>query len=251
MARREFETLQRLQKSPWLPSLMDSFQEASSYPGGLYFFFFFDTEAPSLAERAKDVEWKIPERVRVAGRCVEALLDLHQREAPAPDEPVLHRNLNPESIRIRSNDEPLLTQLHLAKLPGAVTVSGTARVDFKGMERFVAPEVLNTGIGASTPESDVYALCSSLSLLFEGKPDDPDALRARAVLAEGLDRDAARRIKLETLLEKLQPVPELHVTPTRRLPVQSGMRTQSKSSTAATTESSTGSVLAAWVLRSR
>ncbi len=37
LARREFETLQRWQKSPFVPSLLDSFQDVDGYPGELYF----------------------------------------------------------------------------------------------------------------------------------------------------------------------------------------------------------------------
>ena len=63
IARREFEILQRLQTSIWLPNLMDSFQEAKNYPGELYFFSYIDTESPTLAERAKDENWSLEETI--------------------------------------------------------------------------------------------------------------------------------------------------------------------------------------------
>lgn len=219
VARREFEALQRLQKSPWLPSLMDSFQEASDYPGELYFFSYIDTEAASLAERARDTGWPVTERVQTAKLCVEALADLHSRETTDSGDTVLHRNINPESIRVRSNGEPLLTQLHSARLPGAVTVSGAVTSDFGGMERFIAPEVLSRGIAASTIASDVYALCASLRLLFEGEPDDPEARRVLEVLSDGMNFDSVRRIGLADLLRKIEDMPRTATRP-RRIPVQ-------------------------------
>lgn len=219
VARREFEALQRLQKSPWLPSLMDSFQEASDYPGELYFFSYIDTEAASLAERARDAGWPVTERVQTAMLCVEALADLHSRETTNSGDTVLHRNINPESIRVRSNGEPLLTQLHSARLPGAVTVSGAVTSDFGGMERFVAPEVLSKGIAASTIASDVYALCASLRFLFEGEPDDPEARRMLEVMSDGMNPDPARRISLDDVLRKIEDLPRTATRP-RRIPVQ-------------------------------
>jgi serine/threonine protein kinase len=219
VARREFDALQRLQKSPWLPSLMDSFQEASGYPGELYLFSYVDTEAASLAERAGDAGWPVTERVETAKLCVEALADLHRREATDSGETVLHRNVNPESIRIRSNGEPLLTQLHSARIPGAVTVSGAVATDFRGAERFVAPEVLTQGIGASTVASDVFALCATLHVLFEEEQDDPEARRVLDVLSAGTASDPARRIGLDELLGKLEDMPRATTQP-RRIPVQ-------------------------------
>ena len=46
LARREFETLQRWQKSPFVPSLLDSFQDVDGYPGELYFFSLVPTFRP-------------------------------------------------------------------------------------------------------------------------------------------------------------------------------------------------------------
>jgi hypothetical protein len=48
LARREFETIQRWQKSPHVPSLLDSFQEAEGYPGELYFYSMVDPSAPEM-----------------------------------------------------------------------------------------------------------------------------------------------------------------------------------------------------------
>lgn len=176
VARREFDILQRLQKSPWLPSLMDSFQEAKNYPGELYFFSYVDTEAPTLTKRAKDPEWSLASRIYTAQRCFQALNDIHEQGTIENQikAPILHRNITPESVHVRSNNEPLFTQLHLAKLPGAETVGGAGDATssaLEGVRHFLAPEVLAGGIGASTIASDVYALCASLRLVFTSAPE--------------------------------------------------------------------------------
>jgi hypothetical protein len=44
-ARREFDVIQRWQKSPYVPSLLDSFQEAEQYPGELYYFSLVESAA--------------------------------------------------------------------------------------------------------------------------------------------------------------------------------------------------------------
>jgi hypothetical protein len=51
LARREFEAVQRLQKSPFLPILVDSFQPCPGYPGELYFFTLAESAAASLSYR--------------------------------------------------------------------------------------------------------------------------------------------------------------------------------------------------------
>ena len=175
VARREFDILQRLQKSRWLPSLMDSFQEAKNYPGELYLFSYVDTEAPTVAVRAEDTEWSLASRIYMAQRCMEALDEIHrqgQGEGEAGP-PILHRNLTPQSIHVRSNNEPLLTQLHLAKIPGAQTVAGigSATSASDAIKEFIAPEVIASGLGASTLASDVYSLCASLRVVFDNAPE--------------------------------------------------------------------------------
>jgi hypothetical protein len=50
LAEREFKVIQGLQKSPWLPRLVDSFQEIPHYPGELCFFTVADSDAPTLSD---------------------------------------------------------------------------------------------------------------------------------------------------------------------------------------------------------
>ncbi|HEX8565190.1 MAG TPA: protein kinase [Pyrinomonadaceae bacterium] len=210
IARREFEILQRLQKSIWLPNLMDSFQEAKNYPGELYFFSYIDTESPTLAERAKDENWSLDERIYTTFRCIEALGEIHSEGMNADDtevnNPILHRNLTPETIHVRSNNEPLLTQLHLAKLPGANTVAAAAPHNYAGLEQFFAPEVLAQGIGASSKASDVYSLCASLSVIFTDAPEHfklPQTDEILKVLRSGLETDLFNRARLAEIYNNL------------------------------------------------
>jgi len=76
----------------------------------------------------------------------------------------------------------------MAKLSGAVTVAGAVTSEFKGIEQFVAPEVLANGIGVSSAASDVYALCATLRLLFEGNTQDFQEKKALEILDGELAR---------------------------------------------------------------
>lgn len=100
IAKREYETLQRLQKSPFLPRLLDSFQDAQEYPGELYFYSIVDPAVPNIEDRSKDIEWTLKQRVEFAIKCIEALKELHKPNDPEA-EPILHRNLTPANIRIK------------------------------------------------------------------------------------------------------------------------------------------------------
>jgi len=95
IAKREYETLQRLQKSPNLPRLLDSFQDAPEYPGEIYFYSVIDTITPSLTERSQDKNWPIKQRLNAALKCINALNELHH---PSDIEfpPIVHRCLTPE-----------------------------------------------------------------------------------------------------------------------------------------------------------
>lgn len=210
IARREFEILQRLQTSIWLPNLMDSFQEAKNYPGELYFFSYIDTESPTICERTKDENWSLEERVYTTFRALQAVGEIHNEGMSIEDtsaiNPILHRNLTSETIHVRSNNEPILTQLHLAKLPGAETVAAAATGNFEGREQFFAPEVLAQGISANTKASDIYSLCSSLSVIFTDLPeslDAPENHEILSVLRLGLETDPASRARISDIYENL------------------------------------------------
>lgn len=204
IARREYEVMQRLQKSPWLPPIFDSFQPVPAYAGELYYFSYADTSAVSLQERASDSRWNASSRILTALQSVRALRAIHQHRDSQDGSVILHRNLTPETIRVRSDNEPLLTGLHLARIPDQGTISGALAPEFEGRERYVAPEVRPVGLAGYTIEADIYALCASLQVLFASLPEDPKAREAQRILSEGMAEDPAQRLDLTTLERKLE-----------------------------------------------
>jgi serine/threonine protein kinase len=212
LARREFDTLQRWQKSPFVPSLLDSFQDADGYPGELCFFSLVDPAAPTLTQRAQDTTWDTPARLAFAGEAIRALAGFHHPDQP-DQPPLLHRRITPASLRVRHNNRPLFTDFSLSRLTDSPSISAMA-VDFGAMTAYVAPELLTGGLAAATPPADVYALCATLVTLFSG--DDPLAGKAREVLARGGRSQPAERAtlaELATALDELQgvapPAPDL------------------------------------------
>lgn len=202
IAKREYETLQRLQKSPYLPRLLDSFQPAPEYPGEIYFFSLIDPEAPSLEERVKDSNWSFKQRLDSAKKLVQVLDELHH-PIDTKDTPIIHRNITPKSIKIKTNGQPLFTELDLAKLPTATTVSSNS-ISFEGKENYVAPEVLKGGLSVADKRSDVYSLCASLKLLFEGIQEDTTQILS--ILQKGLTENPENRIQLKDLARELQNI---------------------------------------------
>jgi serine/threonine protein kinase len=200
VARREFEILQKLQKSAWLPSIMDSFQEASSYPGELCFFTYVDPEAPTLQDRSEDATWTLEARVVTLQRSIEALIELHT----ATPDAIFHRNLRPTTIRVRATNEPIFTQLHLAKIVGTDTVVSQSDLGRQGYDETVAPEVRTNGYSTFTPAADTFALCASFRAVLEGFTGTETGTYVRSLLERGCDVDAASRISLAELRDALQ-----------------------------------------------
>lgn len=196
VASREFDTLQRLQKSPWVPRVMDSFQDAPEYPGELYYFSIVDPASATLLDWAKNEQWLINERLQTAALCIQALAEFHKPDDD-DSEPILHRNITPESLRVRSNGKPLFTQFNLAKLSNATTVA-SAPHSFARQEDYVAPEILQSGLSAADIRSDIYALCSTLRILFEDRPE-PEANFALELLEKGRANYPNDRITIEEL----------------------------------------------------
>ena len=200
LARREFDTIQRWQKSPFVPSLLDSFQEAEGYPGELVFYTLVDPAAPTLAERRGDAGWDLAARIGFAQVALTALDQFHQ---PPPDSgltAIVHRRLSPRSLRVRHNGAPLFTDFNLTRLQDAQTIS-PAQIDFGDLLPYVAEEVRQGGLAAADARSDIAALCATLLTLFE--PGDPLADRARAVLEPGRAPDPNDRPGLQDLLQGL------------------------------------------------
>jgi len=199
LARREFETIQRWQKSPFVPSLLDSFQEAEGYPGELYFYSLVDPDAPTIADRSRDTSWDLLARHTYAIAAIDALCQFHQ-----PDDPELglvHRRLSPRSLRVRHNNQPLFTDFNLTRLRDAETVS-RSQVDLGDILPYVAEEVRQGGLAAADARSDIAALCASLQILFDGS--EPLAEQIRGILEAGRAPNPADRPSLEDLAARLR-----------------------------------------------
>ena len=200
LARREFDTLQRWQKSPYVPSLLDSFQEAEGYPGEIYFFTLVDPAASTLVKRGQDSEWDIQARLTYAQEALKALAEFHQPHNPDEQPSLLHRGINPDSLRVRHDGRPLFTDFRWARLQDAQTLSATP-LDFGMMTPYVAPEIQSGGLAAASTSSDIYALCATLGILFDG--EEPLAIQARECLRLGHERNPATRPTLESLTAAL------------------------------------------------
>ena len=204
IAEREYAVFQRLQKKDYIPPVMDSFQEATEYPGEMYLFSHVDPGATPLTERAKDPGWTVAERTAVAKKCLEVLRDLHTTE---PDR-ILHRNLTPETILVRSNNQVLFTRFQMARVEGASTVAGALAPEFQGREQYVPPEARSKGLASWTPEADIYALCASLRSLFESPREDRLAEEATEVLDQALSQTPEDRPGLDALISDLAAILE-------------------------------------------
>ena len=191
-ARREFEVLHRLQQYSWAPRIVDSFQDAPGYLEEMKFFTVADPAAPSIVERAEDDSWTSQARVSFARDAVRAVRELHA--ASADSEPMVHRNLTPQTVLVRSDNSPILTGFEYARIPTEVTVAAAG--SSAAWDASVAPEVRSQGRGAADHRSDVYSLCSSLRALFSGSDDDSHAIR---VLDDGTKQEPSARAELPEL----------------------------------------------------
>ncbi len=211
-ARRECEVLHALQRYPWAPRILDSFQEVKGYPGEMCFFTIVDPAAPSLAARKVDHKWTTNQRLNFARDAVEALRELHG--IPMEDGGLVHRNLNPDTIRVQHDGSPLFTGFHLTRVPADISISGGVSLSDE-LKQAAAPEVRDNGLAAADQRSDVYSLCLSLHDLF-AEDDDYSACEAVQVLTAGLKTDPQERAGLSEISLKLgelvgipPPLPEV------------------------------------------
>jgi serine/threonine protein kinase len=194
-AQREFEALHRLQLFPWAPRILDSYQEAPGYSGEMAFFTVVDPAAPTLADRAADKSWDTESRVAFGRNALKALMQLHA--AGTEDEPIIHRNLNPQTILVKFDNSPILTGFELTRIPFEASVASASLP--KGPHLvFIAPEVRAQGLPVADHRSDVYSLCASLTLLFQDQEDDLSR-QAANVLARGTAVESSQRAALKDL----------------------------------------------------
>ena len=139
-SRREFDLVQRLQKSPWLPRLVEGYQPVPGYSGEVVFFALAESGAQTVTQKGNDKDWTFVQRRAFAVATLRALAEL---QTPAEEvglkEGVVHRMLTPETVRVRVGDKPLFTGWRWAKLPPNQTI--TAKDDPELTATFTAPEV--------------------------------------------------------------------------------------------------------------
>lgn len=201
-ARREFDALHRLQRYPWAPRIVDSYQDAPGYLHEVAFFTLADPAAPSISERASDSSWNTQARLAFARLAIRALDELHRS---AGDDPMLHRNLTPATLLVKHDNSPILTGFNQARIPAEFTVSPIApKADWDSGT--AAPEVRAQGLAAADRRSDVYSLCASLLTLFDevadhaaasalarGTAENPDARSTLADLDVALTRQLGEK----------------------------------------------------------
>ena len=209
-AKREFETLHRLQLHAWAPRVLDSWQPAPGYAGEMHFFTVTDPLAPSVAKRASDQSWDSPARLAFARAALGALGELHGETVDGA--PILHRNLTPGTVLVRHDNTPIFTGFELSRIPSERSV-GSVGPPSGEWPPSAAPEVRAQGLHAADARSDRYALCASLRVLFEDR-DDETSRQALDVLASGMADDPAQRsepsvldARLSGLLGESPPAP--------------------------------------------
>jgi len=202
-AQREYDTVQLLQKSPYLPRILDSFQDVPEYPGELFFYSIIDPLAPSLEERSKDLNWSLLDKYQTVVTLANALNNLHSPSDP-DDPAIIHRKLSPRNIRLKSNGQPIFTELQLTKISEAASISNYPALKFM-FDAHTAPEIVNGGLAAADKSADVYSLCSSLKILFESIPESKGEI-ALAILHRGMTVEQKERIDLPTLAKEFEEV---------------------------------------------
>ncbi len=194
-AKREFESLHRLQLYPWAPRILDSYQEAPGYEGEMYFFTVVDPVAPCIEDRTADMTWTSASRVEFARNAVHALNELHH--ADVSDGPIIHRKLTPQTILVKHDNSPILTGFERTRIPSESSVASSSLPagEYLGA---LAPEVQRQGLSVADQRSDIYSLCACLTLLFR---DDQDEVSQHAVhvLSLGLATEPDQRCGLERL----------------------------------------------------
>lgn len=180
----------------------------------MYWFSLVDPGAPTLAERVKDANWSLDDRLRYARQALLALAEFHQPREPGLQRESFTVTSRRYTLRVRHNRCPLFTDFSLARLDQALTIS--VLTDFGQDCPYVAPEVRQDGLAAADTRSDVYALCASLITVFPG--DEPRAREARQFLEQGCAHDPEGRESLAELAAVLERNTAPLARPTLELP---------------------------------
>lgn len=128
---------------------------------GLPFFAMKFVEGGSLAEHRERIR-KDPRKVAdFVSKVARAVHHAHQRG-------ILHRDIKPANILLDENDDPLLTDLGLAKsTTGGSAITQTGAV--VGTPSYMSPEQAQSG-QAVTTAADVYSIGAILYELLTGRP---------------------------------------------------------------------------------
>mgnify|MGYP000116292120 CR=1 FL=1 len=197
-ARREFEALHRLQRYPWAPRVLDSFQRVPGYDGEMWFFTVIDPGAPSIRKRSEDKSWSLEARVKFAEKALLALQELHRSEDKG--RPMLHRGISPDVVLVTADNQPVFTGFHRAYVADRESISGTIPPD-EYSSPTTAPEVQKLGLAAADTRSDLYSLCASLRYIFAGSSGAEEPLE---ILNQALAEDPAQRPSPEELIRQLR-----------------------------------------------
>ncbi len=199
LARREFEAFRVLQKSPYIPRVREYLKSASDYPGEILYGVLFDPQAPNLERRssADEAKWPLSDRIQFAIRSLEALASLQSM-----DQNFVHRNINPQTLLVSSNNEPIFTGLRFSRMDREPTIYGTGDLGPEADDPWMAPEIRQKGRGRATSQSDVYSLCRTLTVLFE-RLGAAKAAEAKSVLEAGCSTEIQSRHPLRELAERM------------------------------------------------
>lgn len=213
-AEREFKALHRLQRYSWAPRILDSWQAAPGYAHEMFFFTTAEPVAPTLEDRASDESWTPGERAAFARAAVHALGELHGDETDG--QPMVHRNLAPDTVLVRHDNAPFLTGFERAAAPADFSTLSPGGV---AANPFAAPEIRAQGRPAADRRSDVWSLCATLDTLFRGREDEPSRA-AVEILARGMAEAPDARAGLEDLDAELSrlvgdPLPARPAPPAR------------------------------------
>ena len=191
----QFDALHGLQIFPWAPRIYDSIQEAPGFPGEMWFFTVVDPAAPGIGDRARDDSWTPEARIDYTRRALKALQELH--ESGGQDTPVFHGNITPSTLLVKHDNTPILTGFQRSQDIAYSNVAVTNYAEVRDTDR-IAPEVTAEDGGAPDARSDLYSICASLSVLFDGR-EDQASRDALGVLAAGMAEQPGDRTPLEEL----------------------------------------------------
>ena len=197
-AKREWQSLHRLQQHSWVPRIVDSFQWVPGYDGEVRFFTVSDPVAPSVYQRATDDSWGTRARLDFTINAMQALGEIHATGTDS--EPMIHGNLTPNTILVRHDNLLVLAGLEHVRISLGSSLVFDAPARDCAAE--VSPEVRSQGHGAADRRSDIYSLCASMKTLFENRGDEASRKILRE-LSYGMSDDPEARSSLSDLQDSL------------------------------------------------